>query len=268
MTAQTRSEIAALLERHGLAPIHRLGQHFLADANITRKIAALADLGAGSKVVEVGAGTGTLTRALADTGARVVAYEIDSGLRPLLRDVTAGLAVELRFADVMDVDFAQALDGPGWKMVANLPYNVGTPVVLEALQNAPDIEQYVVMVQIEVARRLAASAGSDDYGLPSVVVGIHAEASLVFTVPPQVFYPPPRVGSAVVVINRRSAPDHASRAILLARAGFGQRRKMVRGSLSEILPDPEASLEKAGIAPTSRAEDLSPEDYLRLAAVS
>jgi len=153
-------------------------------------------------------------------------------------------------------------------MVANLPYNVGTPVVLEALQNAPEIDRYVVMVQIEVARRLAASAGSDDYGLPSVVVGIHAEASLVFTVPPQVFYPPPRVGSAVVVINRRQAPEFASRAVLLARAGFGQRRKMVRGSLAEILAEPEASLEKAGIAPTSRAEDLSPEDYLRLAAVS
>jgi 16S rRNA (adenine1518-N6/adenine1519-N6)-dimethyltransferase len=168
----------------------------------------------------------------------------------------------------MDVDFNQALDGPNWKMVANLPYNVGTPVVLEALQKAPDIEQFVVMVQIEVARRLAASAGSHDYGLPSVVVGIHAKASLAFTVPPQVFYPPPRVGSAVVVINRREAPEHASRAVLLARAAFGHRRKMVRGSLAEVLSDPEASLEKAGIAPTSRAEDLSPEDYLKLAAVS
>jgi 16S rRNA (adenine1518-N6/adenine1519-N6)-dimethyltransferase len=268
MTAQTRSEIAALLERHGLAPIHRLGQHFLADANITRKIAALADLRPGSKVVEVGAGTGTLTRALADTGARVIAYEVDGGLRPLLDEVTAGLAVELRFADVMDVDFGEALDGGRWKMVANLPYNVGTPVVLEALQHAPDIELFVVMVQVEVARRLAASPGSPDYGLPSVVVGIHADATLAFTVPPQVFYPAPGVGSAVVVIKRTRAPEHASRAVELARAGFGQRRKMLRGSLAGVLSDPETVLERAGIAPTRRAEDVSPEDYLRLARVS
>lgn len=268
MTAQTRSEIAALLERHGLAPIHRLGQHFLADGNITRKIAALADLGPGSKVVEVGAGTGTLTRALADTGARVVAYEVDYGLRPLLEEVTAGLDVELRFADVMDVDFATALDGPGWRMVANLPYNVGTPVVLEALQNAPEISHFVVMVQNEVARRLAASVGSGDYGLPSVVVGIFGTARLAFTVPPQVFYPPPRVESAVVVIRRGETPPHASRAVDLARAGFGQRRKMLRGSLSGVLDQPEAALQRAGIEPTSRAEDLAPEAYLRLAAMS
>lgn len=268
MTAQTRSEIAALLERHGLAPIHRLGQHFLADGNITRKIAALADLGPGSKVVEVGAGTGTLTRALADTGAKVVAYEVDSGLQPLLEDVTAGLDVELRLADVMDVDFAVALDGSDWRMVANLPFNVGTPVLLEALQNAPEISQFVVMVQNEVARRLAASVGSDDYGLPSVVVGIHGVARLAFTVPPQVFYPPPRVESAVVVIQRGETPIHASRAIDLARAGFGQRRKMLRGSLAGVLAEPEATLQRAGIAPTSRAEDLAPEDYLRLAALS
>lgn len=268
MTAQTRSEIAALLDRHGLAPIHRLGQHFLADANITRKIAAVAELGPGSKVVEVGAGTGTLTRALADTGASVVAYEVDSGLRPLLEEVTAGLNVELRFADVMEVDFAAALNGTGWMMVANLPYNVGTPVLLEALQNAPGIERFVVMVQNEVARRLAASVGSDDYGLPSVVVGIHGVARLAFTVPPQVFYPPPRVESAVVVIERGETPTHASRAVELARAGFGQRRKMLRGSLSGVLTAPEATLEKAGISPTSRAEDLTAEDYLRLAAAS
>lgn len=268
MTAQTRSEIAALLDRHGLSPIHRLGQHFLADANITRKIAALAELGPGSKVVEVGAGTGTLTRALADTGASVVAYEVDSGLQSLLAEVTAGLDVDLRLADVMEVDFAEALSGTGWAMVANLPYNVGTPVLLEALQNAPGIERFVVMVQNEVARRLAASVGSDDYGLPSVVVGIHGVARLAFTVAPQVFYPPPRVESAVVVIERGETPTHSSRAVELARAGFGQRRKMLRGSLSGILTEPEATLEKAGISPTSRAEDLAAEDYLRLAAIS
>jgi 16S rRNA (adenine1518-N6/adenine1519-N6)-dimethyltransferase len=108
--------------------------------------------------------------------------------------------------------------------------------------------------------------GSDDYGLPSVVAGIHTDASVVFTVPPQVFYPPPRVESAVVVMVRKSAPEIAERAVELARAGFGQRRKMLRRSLSSVLDDPVSTLEAAGIDPTSRAEDLSPDDFLKLAA--
>lgn len=265
MTAQNRSQIADLLERHGLAPIHRLGQHFLADANITRKIVDLADVVRGSRVVEIGAGTGTLTRALAGAGAHVVAYEVDEGLRPVLEEVTHGLDVELRFDDVSDVDLSSELEGAGWAMVANLPYNVGTPVVLEAIRFAPNIERFVVMVQKEVARRFAAEVGSDDYGLPSVVAGIHTDATVAFTVPPQVFYPPPRVESAVVVMVRKPAPEHAERAVELARAGFGQRRKMLRGSLSSVLEDPVATLESAGIDPASRAEDLSPDDFLRLA---
>jgi 16S rRNA (adenine1518-N6/adenine1519-N6)-dimethyltransferase len=264
MTAQTRSEIAALLERHGLAPVHRLGQHFLADANITRKIVTLAGVESGSKVVEVGAGTGTLTRALAASGARVVAYEIDDGLRPVLAEVTSGSNVELRFRDVMKVDFGSTLEGDGWVMVANLPYNVGTPVVLGALRHAPNIDRFVVMVQREVAERFVANAGEEDYGLPSVVTSIHADASIAFSVPPQVFYPAPRVDSAVVEMRRLPAPAGAERAIELARAGFGQRRKMLRRSLASVLDDPVESMEKAGIDPTSRAEDLAPDDYLRL----
>jgi 16S rRNA (adenine1518-N6/adenine1519-N6)-dimethyltransferase len=267
MTAQTRSEIAALLERHGLAPIRRLGQHFLADANITRKIVALAELSPQARVVEVGAGTGTLTRALAAAGSHVVAYEIDQGLRPVLAEVTAGFDVDLRFADVAKVDFGSVLDGDGWAMVANLPYNVGTPVVLDALRHAPNIGRFVVMVQREVAQRFVARPGMGDYGLPSVVAGIHSDSEIVFTVPPQVFYPPPRVESAVVAMRRVPAPVGSDRAIELARAGFGQRRKMLRRSLLSMLDDPVASLDESGIPPTSRAEDLTPEDYLRLAAV-
>lgn len=268
MTAQTRSEIAALLERHGLAPIHRLGQHFLADANITRKIVSIAQVGSGSKVVEVGAGTGTLTRALADQGAHVVAYEVDGGLRPLLEEVTRGLDVDLRFADVMEVDFGSALEGHDWAMVANLPYNVGTPVIMEAMRSAPNIDRFVVMIQHEVARRFAARPGSADYGLPSVVAGIYTDAAVAFTVSPQVFYPPPRVDSAVVVMKRKPAPYGAERAVELARAGFGQRRKMLRRSLAEVVDDPVATLSAAGIDPTSRAENLSPDDFLRLAELS
>lgn len=266
MTAQTRSEIAELLDRHGLAPIHRLGQHFLADANITRKIVNLAEVGPGSRVVEIGAGTGTLTRALVAAGATVVAYEIDDGLKPVLSEVTEGMDVDIRFADVSDVDFASALDGQGWALVANLPYNVGTPVVLEAMQIAPNIERFVVMVQKEVARRFVADVGDHEYGLPSVVAGIYTEAKLAFTVPPQVFYPQPRVDSAVVVMKRGLAPAGGPRAVALARAGFGQRRKMLRRSLSTVLDDPVVILERAGLKPTARAEDLSPEDWLKLAS--
>jgi len=268
MKAQTRSEIAALLKRHGVAPIQRLGQHFLADANITRKIVDLADVGAGSSVVEIGAGTGTLTRALAATGARVVAYEIDSGLRPVLAEVTGGLDVELRFEDVTRVDFSSALDGDEWILVANLPYNVGTPVVLEALQGAPNIVRFVVMVQLEVADRLTATVSDRSYGLPSVVAGLHSRARRAFTVPPQVFYPPPRVESAVVVMDRTEAPEGAARAIELARAGFGQRRKMLRRSLADVLSDSVTVLESADVPPTSRAEDLAPDEWLRLAALA
>ncbi|HEX6287476.1 MAG TPA: 16S rRNA (adenine(1518)-N(6)/adenine(1519)-N(6))-dimethyltransferase RsmA, partial [Acidimicrobiia bacterium] len=194
--AQTRTQIAELLQRHGVAPIQRLGQHFLADANITRKIVDVAGVTADSKVVEIGAGTGTLTRALAGTGARVVAYEIDKGLRPVLAEVTQDLGVELRFQDVTDVDLGAALDGEGWTLVANLPYNVGTPVLLDALQHAPNIVEFTVMVQREVAERLTAAVSDDLYGLPSVIAGIHADARIAFIVPPQVFYPPPRVESA------------------------------------------------------------------------
>lgn len=268
MTAQTRSEIAALLERHGLAPVHRLGQHFLADANITRKIVTLAGVGLGSKVVEVGAGTGTLTRALAASGARVMAYEIDEGLRAVLEEVTSGLEVDLHFEDVMKVEFGSVLEGDGWVMVANLPYNVGTPVVLNALRHAPTIDLFVVMVQREVAERFVASSGDTEYGLPSVVTALHSDASIAFAVPPQVFYPPPRVESAVVNMRRVPASAGVERAIELARAGFGQRRKMLRRSLASVLDSPVESLEKAGIDPTSRAEDLAPADYLRLVEFS
>jgi len=266
MTAQNRSEITALLERHGVSPVHRLGQHFLADANITRKIVSVAGVARGSMVVEVGAGTGTLTRALAAAGGHVVAYEIDRGLEPVLNEVTSGLDVELRIADVMDADLATDLEAGKWSLVANLPYNVGTPLVLDALRRVPDIERFVVMVQREVADRLVAAPGSRDYGLPSVVVGIHADARLDFTVPPQVFYPPPKVESAVVVMDRVPEPPGSERAIEFAAAAFNQRRKMLRRSLDKMLDNPTSTLESAGIDPTSRAEDLSPEDYLRLAA--
>jgi 16S rRNA (adenine1518-N6/adenine1519-N6)-dimethyltransferase len=265
--SQTRTEIAALLDRHGLRPKHRLGQHFLADPNVTRRIVAASGVGSGDRVVEIGAGTGTLTAALAEAGARVVAYEMDEGLRPILEEVTEGLDVELRFIDATKADFGAGFpDGP-WTLVANLPYNVGTGLVMDILRLAPAFARLVIMVQREVGERFVAGVGDDEYGVPSVVVGIHGEAKLLFRVPPQVFYPAPRVESVVIGIDRKEAPPHAERAVELAKAAFSKRRKMVRASLAQVSPDIVAVLESVGIEPSVRAEDLAPEDYVRLAEV-
>ncbi|MDH4306309.1 MAG: 16S rRNA (adenine(1518)-N(6)/adenine(1519)-N(6))-dimethyltransferase, partial [Acidimicrobiia bacterium] len=150
MIAQTRTQVRALLERHGLKPRKSLGQHFLADPNITEKIVATASITSGDNVVEVGAGTGTLTAALASRAARVVSYEVDRSLEPLLIEVLKPHPnVDLRFEDVTSVDLGAEL-GPGsWKLVANLPYNVGTGLVLDVLRHTPQIGLMVVMVQTE-----------------------------------------------------------------------------------------------------------------------
>lgn len=259
---QTRSEVKALLKRHGLSPDKRLGQHFLADPNITRKIAGLAEVGPGDRVVEVGPGTGTLTAALEQAGAAVTAIEVDESLRPILEEVTDATLV---FADAADLDLADVL-GPGaWTLVSNLPYNVGTSIVLDALRHVPQIRRFVVMVQLEVAERLVAMPGSKTYGLPSVVASLHGVGRIALRVPPQVFVPPPRVGSAVVVIDRRPAHPLTPRAIEIAASAFNQRRKMLRKSLAGIFSDPVALAEQAGLEPTVRPEDLDPTDFLRLA---
>jgi len=266
---QGRKEVRALLERHGRRPNKQLGQHFLADPNLVDRIVRLADVGAGDSVVEVGAGTGTLTRALAATGATVVAYEVDAGLAPVLAEALSGVeGVDMRFADATGVDFASELPGGPWTMVANLPYHVGTPLLLDLLKQAAAIVRFVVMVQREVADRLLAAPGSRTYGIPSVVVALRAKAAFGFAVPAQVFVPVPSVASAVVTLDRIDPAPDTERAEALAVAAFSQRRKMIRGSLRAELPDVERLLDLAGINPTLRAEDLSPADYLRLAGVA
>jgi len=256
---------AGLLERHDLKPRKSLGQHFLIDPNTTRRIVEASGVAAGDLVVEVGAGVGTLTRSLAMAGAVVTAYEIDERLRPLLDETLEGFDIDLRFEDVArgGID----LVGGPWTMVANLPYNVGTPLLLDALTGVPQVTRFVVMLQREAVDRLTARPGTKAYGLPSVVVGLHGAADMVFRVPPTVFLPRPEVESAVAVIDRFEPHALAPAAIRLAAAGFGQRRKMLRRSLSGVVDDPVSRLEDAGIDPTSRAEELSPGDYLRIAEV-
>ncbi len=260
-----RREMRELLDRHGVAPRKALGQHFLADPNIVRRIVRLSGAEAGSNVIEIGAGTGTLTRGLAATGARVVAYEVDRGLQPVLAETVGHLPnVEVRFEDAADLDAAD-LKGE-WMLVANLPYNVGTPLLLDLLRHAPAITSFVVMVQKEVADRLTAQPGGKLYGLPTVVVDLHADARIEFTVRPEVFFPPPQVGSAVVRLRRRAgAPASSERAVEIASAAFSQRRKMIRSSLRDVIDDAAAVCGKAGIDPTSRAETLDSTAWLALA---
>lgn len=266
-----RTQAAAQLDARGLAPRRSLGQNFVVDANTVRRIARLADIGPGHHVVEVGAGLGSLTRALAETGATVIAVEIDDHLIPILRENTEGLDnVRVIHADAMSLDWDALLDGAAsWTLVANLPYNVATPLIADLLDGVPRITSMLVMVQKEVGERLVASPRSAAYGAVSVKVAYWATGSIVGVVPPSVFLPRPNVDSALVRIVRRASPavdndvdrDHL---FALVRAGFGQRRKMLRRSLAAVVTDP-AAFERAGVDPTMRAEELDVEAWGRLA---
>ena len=269
MNALTPSRLSDLLTRHGITPSRRLGQHFLVDPNLVRKVVETAQVGPDDRVLEVGTGVGNLTAVLAETGARVVSYEIDRRLVPVLAETLAGYLerVEIRMEDAMRVDWKKELGGEGWVMVSNLPYGVGTPLLMEMIQNVSEVVRFVVMLQREVAMRLLAGPSSRDYGLPSVIVGLHTRIRRAFDVPPQVFFPRPEVFSSVVVLERIPSHSDAARAISLAARAFGKRRKMLRRSLRSELSAPERMLADAGISPERRPESLSPADFLRLAGV-
>ncbi|HUB70372.1 MAG TPA: 16S rRNA (adenine(1518)-N(6)/adenine(1519)-N(6))-dimethyltransferase RsmA [Acidimicrobiales bacterium] len=272
----TRNEVLRLLEENNISPSRALGQNFVADPNTVRRVARLSGIGPGAHVVEVGAGLGSLTLALAETGASVVAVERDRRLVPLLESVLAakapGAAVKVVEADAMTLDWATLLAGPEeWSLVANLPYNVATPIVADLLDGVPAIGRMTFMVQREVADRLVAGPGSAAYGAVSVKVSYWAQASLLGGVPSSVFVPKPRVGSALVGIQRRAEPA-VSRSVVpsgqffeVVRTGFAQRRKMLRRALSSLAPPPGA-FATAGIKEEARAEELSVEDWGRLAA--
>ena len=257
---------AALLERHGVSPSKALGQHFVVDPNTVRRIARLAGVGPGDDVVEVGAGLGSLTLALAETGASVTAIEADRHLVPVLAEVLADHDVRVVEADALTLDWASLLGDRRWVLVANLPYNVATPLVLDLLHGVPAISSMLVMVQREAGERLAAGPGSGAYGIPSVRLAYWATAEVVGRVSPTVFLPQPRVESVLVRIVRRDEPAVAAdpdRLFALVRAGFGQRRKMLRRSLAGLV-DPGA-FTIAGVRPEDRAEDLGIDDWGRLA---
>jgi 16S rRNA (adenine1518-N6/adenine1519-N6)-dimethyltransferase len=263
----THRQVRDLLADHGLSPSRALGQNFVADPNTVRRIARLAGVGPGDRVVEVGPGLGSLTVALAETGAEVTAVELDRHLLPVLRSVVEPLGVRVVEGDAMALDWDEVLGGEDrWALVANLPYNVATPLVLDLLASVPQIDRMLVMVQREVGERLAAGPGSKAYGIPSVKVAYRAVAEVVGRVPPTVFIPQPRVESALVRLRRLPEPPvdtDPERLFRLVEAGFGQRRKMLRRSLASLV-DPSA-FERAGVRPDARAEELRLDDWARLA---
>ncbi|MCU1504763.1 MAG: rsmA [Ilumatobacteraceae bacterium] len=255
----TRASISDLLTRHGLAPRRDLGQNFVGDANTVRRIARLAGLEPGDPVVEIGAGFGSLTLALAETGADITAVEIDRGLVPVLREVVADVPnVRVLEGDAMRLDWPTVLDGRSdWALIANLPYNVATPLVLDLLDGVPQIERMLVMVQREVGERWCAAPRSDAYGAVTVKVDYWATARIAGTVPASVFVPRPNVESALVEIRRRPAPAVATPPeplFQLVRTAFGQRRKMLRRSLADIVPSEVFAA--AGIDAQRRPEEL------------
>jgi 16S rRNA (adenine1518-N6/adenine1519-N6)-dimethyltransferase len=269
----SRSEVQQLLAEHGIRPSKALGQNFVADPNTVERIARLADLAAGSTVVEVGAGLGSLTTALAAAGARVLAIEIDSRLVAILEEQVAGLDVEVICADAMRLDWAELLgrsSGPV-ALVANLPYSVATSIVIRVLEEAPTVDRLLVMVQREVGERWVAVPGDDAYGAVSVKIAYWASAAVVGRVPPSVFVPRPKVESVLVRLQRHSEPAvdpglvSYARLESVIRAGFAHRRKMLRRSLAGTVEP--AAFEAAGVAPSARAEELDVAAWGRLARV-
>ena len=261
----SRPTIRELLDSASLAPRRDLGQNFVADPNTVRRIAELAHVGARDRVVEIGAGLGSLTLALADTGADITAIEVDGGVVPVLRDVVAGRPnVHVLEADAMRLDWDQLLAGhDDWVLVANLPYNVATPLICDLLDGVPAISRMLVMVQREAAERFAAAPRTSAYGAVTVKAAYWGTAKVVGHVPASVFVPRPNVESALVAITRHDPPaSDPDTLFMLVRAGFGQRRKMLRRSLSGIVaPD---TYDVAGISPTARPEELDVEAWCRL----
>lgn len=261
-------ELRQLLDEHGLQPSRARGQNFVADPNTVRRIARLAGVGPGDRVVEIGAGLGSLSLALAETGASVTAIEVDRRLVPVLRSVVEPAGVTVVEGDAMRLDWDALLGGGPWSLVANLPYNVATPLVADLLDGVPAILRMVVMVQREVAERLAAGPGEEAYGAVSVKVAYWATAAVVARVPPTVFLPPPKVESAVIRIERRhspAVPADVDREWLfrLVSTAFGQRRKMLRRSLAGLVTAEE--LAAAGIPGEARPEELGVQAWGRLA---
>jgi 16S rRNA (adenine1518-N6/adenine1519-N6)-dimethyltransferase len=271
------AEIRALAAELDVTPTKKLGQNFVVDANSVRKIVLVARVAPGDRVVEVGPGLGSLTLAILEAGASVTAVEIDHRLAEKLPATAAVHGVPDGALTVVDADALRVTELPGdpTVLVANLPYNVSVPVLLHFLETFPHLERGVVMVQAEVGERLAAPPGSKVYGAPSVKAAWYGPWRLAGTVSRQVFWPVPNVDSVLVAFERDATPrgseEERRRTFAIVDAAFQQRRKMLRQALSAVLggsaAEASAVLEKAGVAPTARGEQLSIEDFVRIARV-
>ena len=267
------ADVRALAARLDLRPTKRLGQNFVIDPGTVRRVVQTARVTAGERVLEVGPGLGSLTVALVDAGATVVAVEIDARLAGLLpttlqdRGAPPG-SVTVVCADALRL---QSVPGEPEVLVANLPYNVAVPVLLHLLGTVPTLRRAVVMVQAEVGERLAAPPGSRTYGAPSAKAAWYGSWRSAGSVSRHVFWPVPGVDSILVSFQRDPHPrgDEPERAATfrVIDAAFGQRRKMLRQSLSGLWGDapPSEVLVRAGVDPTARAEQLGVDDYLRIA---
>ena len=249
-------------------PKKQLGQHFLADDNILGVIARLAELGPDDVALEIGSGLGVLTRHLADRVRHVHAVELDRSLRPHLADVAERPNVDLHWGDALALDLA-ALEPPATKLVANLPYNVATPIVAESLTGLPRIGLWTVMVQREVADRFFAEPSTKAYGAVSVLVQLATERTGFHPVSRTVFRPPPNVDSALVAFRRTRLPDDFGRIKQVVEAAFAHRRKTLPNSiaLAGLATREQAALglEAIGRPPQTRAEALAPAEFVELA---
>ncbi|MGA9160116.1 MAG: 16S rRNA (adenine(1518)-N(6)/adenine(1519)-N(6))-dimethyltransferase RsmA [Actinomycetota bacterium] len=267
-----RSALRDLAVRHGIRPTRKRGQHFLADPNLARAIVTDAGVAEGDRVLEVGAGLGSLTVPLAEAGCRVLAIEVDPRLSEALHEVVAGAAnVRIQVADAMRLDWPSTLGTGRWAMVSNLPYNVSVPLVLELMDSAPSIDRYVVMVQREVGERLVAGPGDEAYGAVSVRVAYRADARVVRRVPADVFWPRPKVDSVLVRLDVRPPSVAVDPTALFAVVdeGFAERRKTMANALRRLgldAADAADVLRAADLDPSTRAERLGLDGFARIAA--
>jgi 16S rRNA (adenine1518-N6/adenine1519-N6)-dimethyltransferase len=248
-----------------VVPKRSLGQHFLLDRNLLDVIGRLAELSPDDVVLEIGPGLGVLTEYLADRVARVHAVEID---RSLAEQLPTRQNVSVVIGDALAVDL-RALQPPAGKLVANLPYNVATPIVVESLDGVPGLELWCVMVQREVADRFFAEPGTKAYGAVSVLIQLAAERTGFHPVSRTVFRPRPNVDSALVAFRRRPFPERYADTKRVVQAAFAHRRKTLANSLElsgvASRADAGAGLDRIGLQPTARAESLTPSDFARLA---
>ena len=272
-------KIKETLDKHGFKFSKSLGQNFLIDGNVVRKIASEANITKEDYVLEIGPGMGTLTEELALNAKKVVAVELDRKLIPVLQDTLAQYKnLEVINADILDVNIEELIEeklgGGPVKVVANLPYYVTTPIIGALLERHLKIESITVMVQKEVAERMSAAPGSKTYGSLSVFVGFYTVPEMVLKVPNTVFMPRPKIDSAVIRLNlKKQLPDiDTEKFFKVVKAGFSKRRKTILNALStygfSIDKDSiREALEKSGIKPEERAENISVEEFIKLSTI-